>query len=477
MFVFTNSSLTKFKILNNIFYDLKIENIVLSSEEKYQVLFNLELKTDKLKINQKFFQRKKGQSAGYKFLIIKEFFILKSYNHLLEFISEEVFKKFTFYPRTLKDNYNFLRKFREELFMFEKKLNFYNNLKILISNNTILNSWLLKNIPILKYEIINIFFYGIKTYLSKNSKSLKVNKCYKQFFYLLLNFMINGINSKTMNIITIRKKEEKKTHRSLLLIKNKNDIYLLSSNKLLQKKLLSKINILLKVRGITYNNKHTNKLNSIKQKINIGTYQLVKHQDDNLICIPSKDNIKQYKNKLKMIVKNNKITSLISNLNKELNKWKKDNFFLENFQSLGKELDNYVNKILWRYVKRLHSRRSNMWIYKKYWKYLFGNWRFFYINNITGKIDILISHRFFLRLNTLNRIPLITNVFKLINSKKVFYINFLNIKINIGGITRVIYNKQKGLCFKCKLPLCFNEIKICKIKNKFFILIHTTCKF
>lgn len=80
---------------------------------------------------------------------------------------------------------------------------------------------------------------------------------------------------------------------------------------------------------------------------------------------------RNYKRKLKAIVKesfNLSIFVLIKILNKEIENFKFVHSFLASYVTLSQELDCYTYKLLWRFVKRCHPRRSNTWIYGKFWK-------------------------------------------------------------------------------------------------------------
>jgi hypothetical protein len=480
IFTFINSSLIRFNIINRILEDIDDKNIILSSEEKYQLLLILENKSNKIEINRFFTLKEKGQSVSYIFPNFRTMYILNSYIYLISFLSEEIFKKFTFYPRIYRDNYDFIRKLKEEFYINNSVVSYISRIKIVLTSKNISKFWFLKNFPFRKNDIISIFLneLEISLYSQRLCIKNKLRSYLNTFYYLLINFFIHGIHDLGFYSRRFNKCQKMKALGSLLLMKNKDEIYFPSCSKALRKKYLSLLHTFLKIRGVKLDESFCYEVNSNQYGANIGEYNLVKNVDKKFSCLSLKNQLRNYKNRLKMIIKKNKsiiINNMITILNKELKVWKKNNFFLDNFQLVSKELDRYINKLLWRYVKRLHSRRSKVWIYKKYWRYISGNWKFVSINQTTGRIDVLLSHSFFTKSSFLNRIPLITNVFKVTNAKKIFYINFLRVKNSLTGITSLIYNKQNGLCYKCKLPMHRDTLKVIKIKKKFLILLHSIC--
>nr|AMD08034.1 roaA protein [Euglena mutabilis] len=481
IFVFFNSSSIKLALLNNILEDLENKNIFISLEEKYQILLTLDDKINELEVNNFFISKDKGQSTNHVLPSLRKIFILNSYSYLLALVSEEALKKSTFYPRTYRDTSDFIRKLKEELHKKKFKRNYISKVKMLFTKNKISKVWLLKNLPFRRHDIIKIFldnitnfFYNKKIRIKKDNVSFYFNK----FYFLLVNFLIHEINNLDFYHHGLRKHYTKTLLNSFYLIRNKDKIYTLTCSKTVQKYSLSLINTFLKMRGINWDYSLYSAFNFAEQKINIGDYEFMKDANKNITCLLLKNHLKNYKNKLKMIIKSNKfrqINNIIINLNNELKVWRNNNFFLNNFLILTKELDLYMNKLLWRYVKRLHSRRSKTWIYKKYWICISGNWRFISKDQVTGKINVLLSHFFTLKSVFISRIPLITNFFHKVNLKKIFYIRILKVKNSLTGITSLIYNRQKGFCYKCKLPMFETRLKILKIQKRILILVHYTC--
>lgn len=206
-------------------------------------------------------------------------------------------------------------------------------------------------------------------------------------------------------------------------------------------------------------------------------------------CIAvNQENIKEYKRKIKIMVKssyNKDIVSIVKLLNHEIQDWIKLHIFSSNLKDLAVELDFYIYKVLWRYVRRCHPRRSNTWIYSKYWKRFSGVWKFFVFNSALDEILFLKSHMITL-LNNSHRIPSSLNAFNGFNLKKS--IDSLSKKNSFcfSNGFNILYRKQKGLCVICKKPLWLKNCKLLKSNtirsgifdfSQDFYLIHIYCKY
>lgn len=193
-----------------------------------------------------------------------------------------------------------------------------------------------------------------------------------------------------------------------------------------------------------------------------------------------------YKNRLKILVKSSygkHIGSLIRSLNKEIKAW---SVFCSLFYvkaTICRELDLFLYKILWKFVKRCHPRRSNSWIYAKYWKFYSGTARFLFSNVVTGKLHFLKLHQF-IYFSTYS-LPLSTEVFNYFNRKKIFSSLFKASRVYFKGFYKALFIKQKGLCYFCLNPIEFSNYELIKNVNKgyvkfeslnYYILIHRHCR-
>jgi RNA-directed DNA polymerase len=202
-------------------------------------------------------------------------------------------------------------------------------------------------------------------------------------------------------------------------------------------------------------------------------------------CILSKFIIRDYKRILKMIIKNSihsTIFDLIKTLNFQISIWVSKLDYLSFGQDICGEMDIFLYKLLWRWAKRRHPRRTSIWIYSKYWKYIFGSWRFFSIDFSTGNICFLKSH--FFRNIVVYRLPLSLNIYNIYNVKKFNSVLLKKTRSEVTGIYRVLVDNQKGLCFVCNKPFgtCFVDklriISVFKSFNSFglrLVLIHYYC--
>jgi hypothetical protein len=185
----------------------------------------------------------------------------------------------------------------------------------------------------------------------------------------------------------------------------------------------------------------------------------------------SKNEEKKQKLLLKQLVKrhtNQNINSLIKYLNKRINFWKQKFILLNINKNISKKLDIYLNKLLWKRVKRIHPRRPNTWIYNKYWKYILGTWKFSILDE-RGRFNTLTSYQSNNVINTFNRLPYSFISLEIYDLRKLLSIYFKFFKNKNFGIKNIMYNKQKGLCYKCKFPLNNSKKKIIRIKKPMLI--------
>lgn len=180
------------------------------------------------------------------------------------------------------------------------------------------------------------------------------------------------------------------------------------------------------------------------------SFNFVRDSKVNVFVSPTSLDIKLYKCKLKIIIKsfyNLPFISLIDSLNLEISKWCAN---FGNFRcslNLFISLDFYLYKLLWKFCKRLHPRRSNSWIFEKYWKNLSGNFRFFFVNPLTGRFYFLDSHLQVDR--SLKRFPASICFFDYRDNKKIYFDYFKKFRRRFSGVYGVLFDIQKGIC-----PLC-----------------------
>lgn len=219
-------------------------------------------------------------------------------------------------------------------------------------------------------------------------------------------------------------------------------------------------------------------VNVLKEK----TFDLFKNCFSTLINLKLVD-VQTYKLRLKTLIKssfNLTLLKVLQLLNKEIYNWINaiDNF---TFINLCRELDIYLYKLLWKFVRRLHPRRYNSWIYNKYWKSFSGIYKFVYFDKKIGRFYFLKTHISYSKNSFCS--PLQLDVACFFNYRKVFFSLYKKSRFHLEGIKRFLFIKQKGLCFFCFKPvnLYFSKTLISNFKFSYksypiqFFLIHTYC--
>jgi RNA-directed DNA polymerase len=197
--------------------------------------------------------------------------------------------------------------------------------------------------------------------------------------------------------------------------------------------------------------------------------------------------IRNYKRSLKSLITkflSFDIFLLIKTLNNFIITWL-NNYKLLNYPwDICSELDLYLYKLLWRFVCRRHLRKSNRWIYNKYWKFLSGKWRFFVFDTTTGNILFLNSH--VLRSYKIYRLPSFVNFFDLLDNSMYRTYWFYNLNSKLVGIYRALFIAQSGICVVCKKSFNLDFLSCIKLskltlsninsnKVAHLVLIHNYC--
>ena len=194
--------------------------------------------------------------------------------------------------------------------------------------------------------------------------------------------------------------------------------------------------------------------------------------------------IRSYKIKLRSVIKsyfNLSILKLINLLNTEINDWNA-HFYSSCSHSLKLELDIYLSKIVWRFVKKLHSRRPNTWIYSKYWISFSGTYKFFYFDKSINSFIFLASHRY----NDFRRfcLPMFLDAQNFFNYKLFFCSVLKKSRHRLLGFYRQLFVRQRGLCKICFKPLLLSDLKLLyyslnksliKFKQIDAVIIHSYC--
>jgi RNA-directed DNA polymerase len=225
---------------------------------------------------------------------------------------------------------------------------------------------------------------------------------------------------------------------------------------------------------------------SFKDGLNILSWRFLYSDLNQVISTLSFSVIKLHKLKLKNIIKNqsnSEVCSLIHILNGVIFQWSNSYNTSDFFANIAAELDIYLHKIIWRWARRRHPRRTKVWIYEKYWRKFLGSWRFFSVESLTGRVFFLRSH--ILSSNYVFHLPISLNKFD--NYNMIKYEKFYNMRYYklFHGLSRLLWKKQNGLCFICKrnfLPLSFSNVKVRQVKSFYnnvyiFVMLHSSCVF
>lgn len=205
-------------------------------------------------------------------------------------------------------------------------------------------------------------------------------------------------------------------------------------------------------------------LRSIYQGMYFLDWKFYKSRNNVFLNILSDITIRQYKLKLKNIIKTSLNCSpflFLKVLNNEIYSWSLRIKNSSNFAFVCSELDLYLYKILWKWARRRHVRRSNTWIYFKYWKFILGRWRFCLLDITSGKFIFLKYHLFASSKSYI--LPSSLNTFNIFNQKKISYLFFHRFLSTLEGIYFLLWKKQYGLCFVCSKSLGYSSVADLKI--------------
>nr|YP_007317207.1 RoaA protein [Monomorphina aenigmatica]AFZ88809.1 RoaA protein [Monomorphina aenigmatica] len=195
-----------------------------------------------------------------------------------------------------------------------------------------------------------------------------------------------------------------------------------------------------------------------------------------------------YKRSLKLVFLNSfsfDILYFVKQVNIIILNFISKNYFLDLFWDYSNELDVYLYKLLWHWLKKRHSRKSNSWIYLKYWVFISGKWRFHCFDNITGKIYFLKSHA--ILFTKFYVLPSSVKTSCLLYSEKVNRVFSKSFKPFFSRVYKSLFFSQNGICFLCNNRISLNsiyELRICKYLSSFdvcenrlskLVLVHRYC--
>lgn len=227
------------------------------------------------------------------------------------------------------------------------------------------------------------------------------------------------------------------------------------------KTLLTKFFIL---RGIDFYKKDQI-FNNIKNGFTYSNWFL-SYFKNRFLFYPKRIFIQNYKKKLKSILKSNpkNINFVLNLFNHEIGIFSELFFVSNDFHYFVLGLDFYIQKLLWRYLKRIYAKRSNIWIYNKFWRFINGVWQFFIFDK--GKnVTFLKSHFYPYLQKELKHFNFAMDLFDYKNKRKFFNDLKFEFGLNKSQSTKFIYYRQLGLCFICKRPLLNEKIKFINLNK------------
>lgn len=154
--------------------------------------------------------------------------------------------------------------------------------------------------------------------------------------------------------------------------------------------------------------------------------------------------IKNHKYNLKQQVKNFFYYSpsfLVLTLNKTIRNWVRLYYYSDRFFFTCRDLDLYLSKILWRFLRNFHSRKSKLWIFNKYWIKKDGLWYFFILDSVLKKSFFLLKH-YFIKTDFLFNFFSFLNIFDSLNRFKIKKICL--IKLRHEEVNFYLYDYSKN---------------------------------
>lgn len=157
-----------------------------------------------------------------------------------------------------------------------------------------------------------------------------------------------------------------------------------------------------------------------------------------------------YKRQLKLTLKQNSnfsILQLVKELNLKFNFWN-NTFFL--FEKRFFYLINfYLCRNLLNFILRRYPKKKKTSIYERHYFFTQGKWTFT-DTNVTNGIILSIFHK---SLVNLFCFPICLNFFEYFNKYTKLEICLKRGENMLKHQCKLLWKKQKGVCFKCKRPL------------------------
>lgn len=174
-------------------------------------------------------------------------------------------------------------------------------------------------------------------------------------------------------------------------------------------------------------------------------------------CI-SFNNLRYHKLRIAKILRLNSLCSffyILKLLNKEILIWTSNFSFSDSFFFTSVNLDYFVYRILWKYIRKLHPRRPKTWIYNKYWKFYNGSYKFLLYDFKIGQFLFLINHMF--SVVSFKNFPIYLSNLDFFNVKRFHFLSYSSFSCYLYNVYYYLWKKQLGLC-----AICFHVFDLSK---------------
>jgi len=232
-------------------------------------------------------------------------------------------------------------------------------------------------------------------------------------------------------------------------------------------------------------------------KINISSFyqgfflfgwQVLCLKSDFLNVSLSLQSVQKHKSNLKNIFKLNfgsDIFSLIKKLNQIIYFWLMNFFYSDSDLMFFYHLDVFLYRLLWNFMRRIHPRRPQTWIFNKYWIYFDSFWHFRVYDPQLSKFLILSLHSSRPFSIIYSSLGFYFNSFEYLNRIKFYSIYLKSFLFFFNKLFVFLWKRQFGVCFICHQLFDFSkEVRFRLLSFSYssflfpkFVLVHDYCLF
>jgi RNA-directed DNA polymerase len=203
----------------------------------------------------------------------------------------------------------------------------------------------------------------------------------------LLTYVLNGLQQvlkETFTYYQIKGPKQIISYSSgITMILFENNFIVTGHSYRQLERIMTIISDYLKLKGLYLYPENT-KIVNVHDGFHFLGWNFKKYKTGIVLCNISKQYIKDFKMKIRGIVKNskNKTTStLINELNSVIRIWFNNHCYATNILPVWNHINHYLYKLLWKWVRKRHPRKSHFWIYDHYWKIFDGRRTFLTLEN------------------------------------------------------------------------------------------------